>query len=164
MRSPLSAPMPGARRTVLVGGFREGEEFKAAPKSTLESLSLTWGQFEAKGRANASQELAKLQPRYERDAHKTIIYAALEAERPVVACAVLSPRFLDLWKDTLGEKVLVVVPNQCAAYVFPRLGSDYQSYNPMVLRAYRESAYPVSLEVFEVSATGWRCLGAYEEP
>ena len=77
---------------------------------------------------------------------------------------ILAPGFLNLWKDSLGEKVLVVVPNQCTAYVFPRLASEYLNYAPMVLRANRESTYPVSIEVFEVSSAGWRCIGAYEEP
>jgi hypothetical protein len=139
-------------------------ELKPGVKTTLESLKLTWSEFEAKARRNASEELARLHPRYERDAHKSIIYAALESDRPVVACAVLAPGFLGLWKDSLGEKVLVVVPNQSTAFIFPRLASDYLSYAPMVLRANRESTYPVSLEVFEVSSTGWRCLGAYEAP
>ena len=141
-----------------------GEELNPAAKSTRESLKLTWPEFEAKARKNAAEELAKLHPRYERDARKSIIYAALESDRPVVAAAVLAPGFLDLWKDSLGEKVLVIVPNQCTAYVFPRLASEYLSYAPMVFRANQESTYPVSVEVFEVSATGWRCLGAYEEP
>jgi hypothetical protein len=34
----------------------------------------------------------------------------------------------------------------------------------MIFRAYRATAWPVSVEVFEVSPTGWRCIGAYEEP
>jgi len=164
MHSPLRGPLPGAQKTVMGGGFQVDGELKPGAKTTLESLKLTWSEFEAKARRNASEELARLHPRYERDARKSIIYAALESDRPVVSCAVLAPGFLGLWKDSLGEKVLVVVPNQSTAFIFPRLASDYLSYAPMVLRANRESTYPVSLEVFEVSFTGWRCLGAYEEP
>ncbi len=148
----------------MVAGLQVGEEVKPAAKSTLETLKLSWAEFEVRARKNASAELARLTPRSERDTRKSILYAALESELPVVATAVLSPDFLHLWKDTLGDKVLVVVPSQSTAFVFPRLASEYQSDAPMVLRAHRESAYPVSLEVFEVSATGWRCLGAYEEP
>ena len=28
----------------------------------------------------------------------------------------------------------------------------------------RDSAHPVSVEVFEVSKSGWKCIGIYQEP
>jgi hypothetical protein len=34
----------------------------------------------------------------------------------------------------------------------------------MVFEAFRATAYPVSVEVFEVSADGMRAIGVYEEP
>jgi hypothetical protein len=82
----------------------------------------------------------------------------------MVAAAVLAPGFLDRFKDVFGEKILVVVPNRFTAYVFPRLASEHQAFRPMIFRAFRETAWPVSVEMFEVSTAGWRCIGAYEEP
>ena len=77
---------------------------------------------------------------------------------------VLSPKFLALFQDTLGPKVLVVVPNRFTAYVFPRLVSSYREYSPGVFEDYRATAHPVSVEVFELSDAGLRAIGAYEEP
>ncbi|MGV3533182.1 MAG: hypothetical protein ACO1QR_12490, partial [Chthoniobacteraceae bacterium] len=77
---------------------------------------------------------------------------------------VLSPKFLELFKDTLGPKVLVVVPNRFTAYVFPRLASTYREYSPGIFADYRATAHPVSVEVFELSAAGLTAIGAYEEP
>ncbi len=34
----------------------------------------------------------------------------------------------------------------------------------MAFTAYRETAWPVSVEVFEVSAAGFRAVGVYQEP
>jgi hypothetical protein len=34
----------------------------------------------------------------------------------------------------------------------------------MVLEAYKATPYPVSREVFELSANGLRAVGVYEEP
>lgn len=121
-------------------------------------------QFIARGRANAAADLAGLKPRYERDSKKVITYAALESEKPIVASAVLAPKFLELFQETLGEKVLVVVPSRFAAFVFPHLASEYQQFSPMIFRAFRATPWPVSVEVFEVGPSGWRCIGAYQEP
>jgi hypothetical protein len=93
-----------------------------------------------------------------------IQYAELKSERPIVASAVLAPKFLEMFKDTLGEKVLLVVPSRFKAYVFPALASNYQDYYPMVFEAYRGTAWPISVEVFEVSAEGMRAVGVYKEP
>jgi len=102
----------------------------------------------------AAVDLATLTPRYERNRKQVIQYAELKSDRPIVASAVLAPKFLDLFKDTLGEKVLLVVPNRFAAYVFPALASNYQDYWPMIFEAFRATAWPVSVEVFEVSGKG----------
>jgi hypothetical protein len=164
LRSPVTSPIPSAKQTEFAGGKLAGDELQVLSRDEFSALGIEWEKFAERARQNASSDLASLKPRFERNSRKTIVYGVLESEKPIVASAVLAPGFLDLWKDTLGEKVLVAVPNRGTAYVFPRIASDYQSYYPMVIRAYRESAHPVSIEVFEVSKTGWKCVGAYESP
>ena len=165
MRAAVSAPIVGAKRTVLAGGVlsADGSLAPFAP-GKLEKLGLAWPDFYRKARINASADLAQLKPRYERDSRKVIVYAALESERPIVASAVLAPEFLEGFKEIFGEKVLVVVPSRFAAFVFPYLASEYQQFSPMIFRAFRETAWPVGVEVFEVGVNGWRCIGAYAEP
>ena len=164
MRPAVSAPIPGAKKTVLAAGFLSARGLEPCRPGALEQLRLTWAQFFAKARSKAVGDLAQLQPRFERDSKQVIVYAALESSRPIVAAAVLAPGFLDRFKDVFGEKILVVVPNRFTAYVFPRLASEHQAFTPMIFRAFRETAWPVSVEMFEVSTAGWRCIGAYEEP
>ena len=48
------------------------------------------------------------------------------------------------------------------ADLFPALASEYQNYSQLVIQAYQESTYPVSLEVFEISDAGMRAVGAFE--
>jgi len=93
-----------------------------------------------------------------------IEYAELRSNRPIVASAVLATGFLRLFRDTLGEKVLLIVPNRFTAYVFPALASNFQDYSPMIISAFHETAYPVSTEVFELSARGAKSVGLFEEP
>ena len=164
LRAPVVGPIAGAKRTVIAAGTRRDGEFAGLTAQEYAALALSWDQFFARARGNADADLAELKPRYERDAKKVIVYAALESKQPIVAGAVLAPKFLEMFKETLGDTVLVVVPNRFTAYVFPKLASHYAEYAPLVFRAYRETAWPVSVEVFEVGADGWKCIGAYSEP
>jgi hypothetical protein len=160
MHVPLAVPIVGAQRTEIALGRLTEDGLEAFAKSeTLDAESL----FDV-GRANAAADLATLKPRYVRDRHKVIQYAELRSTQPLVASAVLAPKFLPLFKDTLGETVLVVVPSRYTAYVFPRLATRYQEYYPMVFAAYGETAYPVSVEVFEFSANGIRAVGVFDRP
>ena len=58
----------------------------------------------------------------------------------------------------------LVVPSRYVAIVFPALASSYREFYPLVFREYRASAFPVSVEVFELSAEGMKTVGLYEEP
>ncbi len=164
MKAAATAPLPGAVKTELAAGRIGADGLEPCSAAEWAALNVPWETFAAAARKNAVADLAGLKPRFERDRRGSILYAELRAERPIVAAAVLAPDFLEKWADTLGEKVVVVVPNRSVAYIFPRLASEWPAYAPMALRAYRETAHPVSVEVFEVGPEGWRCLGAYEAP
>ncbi len=164
MRAPVSAPVALSERTELVAGYAGENEDVAFSRAEFEGLKLTWEAFASQARAESAARLAELTPEYVRDPKRVIQYAVLTSKKPIVASAVLAPGFLSLFKDTLGEKVLVVVPSRYQAFVFPRLASHYEQYTPMVVSAYKLTSYPVSLEAFEVSADGWRAVGIYEEP
>ena len=164
MRSPVTKPIAHAERTALVAGTLGDGELVPLPRADWDGLKMDWAQFFARTQASATTDLATLKPRYVRNKKRVIEYAALESERGIVAGAVLAPGFLEMFRETLGEKVLLVVPNQSTAYVFPALASNYRDYWPMIFQAYRATAYPVSVEVFEVSAQGMRAVGVFEEP
>jgi hypothetical protein len=160
MRAPVKLPIVGAQRTEIVFGRLTGEGLEAFGKGAAEAND----ELFAQARANAVADLETLQPRYTRDRHKVIQYAELRSARPIVASAVLAPKFRTLFRNTLGDTVLVVVPSRYVAYAFPALASSYRDYYPMVFEAYRESAWPVSVEVFEFSANGIRAVGVFERP
>ncbi len=164
MRAPIVVPLADAQKTELAAGMLSDEGLVALSEADFAALHVDRGIFHSVAALNTAFDLRHLRFRFERDRRQVIRYAAMESDQPIVASAVLFPGFLDLWKDTLGEKVLVVVPNRFSAFVFPHLATDYLDYAPMVFRAYRETPYPVSVEVFEVSPSGWRCLGAYTQP
>jgi hypothetical protein len=164
MHTPISAPITGAQKTEVVAGTLTDDGLVSFKKADFDALGSDWETFRTRAHLNAAADLGQLNYRFERNRRKIIAYAAVESDQPIVASTVLVPGFLDLWKETLGEKILIVVPNRFTAFLFPRLASDYLDYAPMIFRAYHETPYPVSVEVFEISADGWRCLGAYAEP
>jgi hypothetical protein len=164
MRTPITLPLSGGQRTEIALGRMTEDGPECFSKRVFDALGFTREQLFAAARENAATDLAALTPRYERDKHKVIQYAELASPRPIVASAVLAPKFLGLFKDTLGDEVLVVVPNRFTAFVFPKLASRYQEYFPMVFEAYRATAWPVSVEVFEFSAAGIKAIGVFEEP
>ena len=163
-RAPVTLPIAGAERTVLCAGFLEEDGLRALTKAELAAMGIGMDRFAGRARENAHADLAGLRPRYERNRQRVIEYAELQSTKPIVTSAVLGPKFLQLFKDTLGEKVLVAVPNRFTAFVFPALASRYEEYGPMVRAALGTTAWPVSVEVFEVSTAGVRCVGRYAEP
>ena len=98
-----------------------------------------------------------------RDTKKVVQYASFTSEDPLTATMLLSPEFLKKCKDIFGDTILVAAPNRYTVFVFPVLASEYREYSPLVMRAYHESAYPVSEEVFKISPEGIRAIGAFEE-
>lgn len=164
MRAPVTSPLAEAQKTELAAGRFTPEGPVEFTSAGFADLAVSRELFHSVAVLNTAYDLPHLQFRFERDRRQVIRYAAIESDQPVVASAVLFPGFLDLWKGTLGERVLIVVPSRFKAFLFPKLASDYLDYAPMIFRAYRETPYPVSVEVFEIGPEGWRCLGAYEEP
>ena len=164
MKAPVSAPIAGAEKTELVAAIMGESEVRYLSRVQFDALKLDWAAFTAQTQTGANAELKAVTMDYVRDRKKVIAYAAVRSPRGLVAAAVLAPKFLPLFKNTLGEKVLVVIPNRTTAYIFPALASNYREYAPMIFEAYRATAFPVSTEVFELSADGMKAVGAFEEP
>ncbi len=164
MKAPVSAPIAAAQKTELVAAVTGESEVSYLSRAQFDALKMDWATFAEKAHSGATEELKAVTLDYVRDRKKVIVYAAVRSRHGLVGAAVLAPKFLNLFKNTLGEKVLVVIPNRSTAYVFPALASNYQEYAPLVFSAYRASAFPVSTEVFELSAEGMKAVGAFEEP
>jgi hypothetical protein len=164
MHRVIAWEIPGAQRTVLAPVVAEDDDYVYPSQKAWEGFHVDRAEIERRGAVTAAADLATLKPRYERNKKQVIQYAELTSDRPIVCSAVLAPKFLELFRDTLGDKVLFVVPNRFTAYVFPALASNYQDYYPMVFEAYKATAWPVSVEVFEVGPEGMRTVGVYQSP
>jgi len=165
-------PILGAKDTKLAAAWAMAAEngsqnrVQLMSKETFAALGLDWAAFSAKTAAAASAELASLHPEWIRDRNQVIDCAILRSKSPGddVTVAILAPDFLQRFAPVFGRKILLAIPDKHTVYLFPRLASKYQEYGDQVLSVYRKSEWPVSREVFELSATGLRAIGEYEEP
>jgi hypothetical protein len=164
MKAAVVRPIAGAQRAELVAATVGEAGVEYLSRAQFDALKIDWEAFTAQALTNANAELDALKIETVRDRRKVITHAIVRSEHGLVASAVLAPKFLDLFKDTLGDKVLVVIPNRSKAYVFPGLASDYQEFAPAIFEAYHATAYPVSVEVFELSKDGLKAVGIFEEP
>ncbi len=161
MHPQVSFPISGAKRTVFVPGYLSDGDPQYFTRKDWDALGLTWDAFRARAARNATEK--KLSGQLVRDSHKVVQYAAITSEDPLTATMVLAPDFLKKFKDIFGSTVLVAIPNRFTVMVFPSLASEYKDYSAQVIGAYHDSAYPVSLEVFEISDAGMRAIGFYND-
>ena len=162
MDPPVSFPISGSKHTLLVPGYLDADgEPQYFSKKDWDAFGLTWDSFRARANQNATQK--KFHAALTRDKNKVIQLATITSQDPLTATMVLSPDFLKKFKHLFGPTLLVALPNRFTVYVFPGLASDYEDYSSMVIQDYQQSSYPVSLELFEISSTGIRAVGAFEE-
>ncbi|HWB60307.1 MAG TPA: hypothetical protein VG733_12505 [Chthoniobacteraceae bacterium] len=161
----MTYEIPNSKRAVLVPALldKDGQPVYLTDKD-FKALGVDWKTFLAAAQQNATAELKKLTPEYTRNKKKVIEFATLTSESPLTASVVLSPEFLKMFQQTLGDKVIVVIPNRYTVFVFPVLASDYKEYAPMVTDAYHERSHPVSTEVYELTDKGLTTIGLYGDP
>lgn len=161
MKPEVSFPIPGAERTVLVPAYMDAlNEPVYLTKQQFAALGVDYAGFLKQSLANATEK--KVKAEFVRDEKQVVKYATIESDSPLTATMVLSPEFLKTFADVFGDKPLVALPNRFTVYIFPKLASDYKKYAEMVISDYKNSAYPVSLEVFEVSSEGLKAVGTYD--
>lgn len=162
MHPEVSFPISGAKRTVLVPAYMGDDgDPQYFSKKDWDAMGLTWDSFRTQAAQNAIEK--KISGELIRDSKKVVQFAAINSEDPLTATMVLAPDFLKRFKDIFGPTILVAIPNRFTVFVFPALASDYKEYAPLVLRAYLDSTYPVSLEVFQISAKGIRAIGIFDD-
>jgi uncharacterized protein YtpQ (UPF0354 family) len=86
-------------------------------------------------------------------------------ETPFKASLILSPAFRDLVAPEAGWPVYVVVPCRDFAYVIAVKDREFLGrMGGVVIKQYRESGYPITKDVLEVSDLGVAAIGTYPEP
>lgn len=156
--------MPGARETSYTAAYRGTvgpRNYKRA--EFRKAFPGGWKEFLECGKKAASDHLKTLKPRYIRNSKKVIEYAIIESDHPLTATTVVVTEFRGLFKETLGDQLLIVIPNRSTVYVFPKLASTIGDYQEKFMHLFRDAVYPASNEIFELTKEGFRGFGSFRE-
>lgn len=158
--SPEVARHPeGARLTLLAPYYEWDYGIRSFSREKWEAEGLTWDRIVqiSGGIADAAVEAMEIE--YIRDEREVIECALVKSEDPFLTSAVLSAEFPARFRDTLGERLQVVMIDRYELCVFPLAGGILQDYGPELADRFSETSFPVSLEVFLVDADGVRVIG-----
>ncbi len=158
----VTRPIPGAKKTALVAGRETsigGVRYYTAEE--WKTMGADWDAFMKRAEPSATRALAALKPEFTKDKRDRVQSATLKSTSPLTASAVLAPGFLDLFKPTLGDDLVVLIPDRFTIHVFAHGFGDYQEFGQKVLLQYAQSSFPVSYEVFTVNKQGLKCIGSF---
>ena len=152
----------GAKMTALVPGkeTRLGGVRYYTP-AEFEALGMSWAGFTRKAEATATRVLATLKPELTKDAKGFVTSAVLRGKSHLTAGVVLSPKFYEMFRETMGDDLVLLIPDRFTVYVFPRPMGEYKALGPKILEAYAEATYPVSYEVLLLNKDGLSVLGSF---
>lgn len=161
--SKVFVVVPGARRTVFSAARPGGLGVRHYSREGFrEAFPGGWKEFYKKGVAAAAEHLKTLKPSYRRDSKKVIEYAILESKHPLTATTILVPGFGKQFAETLGEDLLIAVPDRSTVLVFPKLAGKMPEYYEVLSGIYKDAIYPGSVEIFELTKDGIRVVGAFQ--
>jgi len=163
MRTKAAQPMPGSKLTVAVPARQDELGLSRLTAEEFKATGLTWEQFLKEASTTAAAHLKTLKPDIQRDAKGRAGYALLKSESHLTASVILCPEFHAQFKQTFGDKLVVLVPDRFTVYVFARSFGDFQTKGPEILDHFSDSTWPCSREAFEVTAEGLKCLGAFDD-
>jgi hypothetical protein len=164
MRPAVAMKVQGSERSMFAAAYTDGCSLELLPDETFKALDVEWQVFREQAAKNAAAFLRSLKPEIHRDADGIVEYVALLSDRPLAAACAITPAFQEMFSDILGPEFLAIIPNRYLVYAFPKLATDFQDYAPMVIRAYKATPYPVSLEVFEMGRDEIKAIGVFQEP
>ena len=162
MKSQVTSPVEAAQRTVRCAGRWDGTDLTPVTRLDWLASGMSWLDLESAVLLAAASDLQNCSIGFKRDKRNIIECAELQSATPLVSSAVLAPGFASRFSETLGDSLLLTVPSRNKAFVFPKFGPDISRYSDMILNIYRESTYPVSVEVFELRGNSLRCVGILE--
>jgi hypothetical protein len=163
LRTDAAKLLPGSKQTVLCPAHEDAAlGVSRLTKEELAATGQTFEQFKAKALAAAAAHLKTLKPDIRRSAKGVAQYAILKSDSHLTASTALCPEFYTQFRETFGDKLVVLMPDHFTVYVFPRGFGDFQKLGPEIVEQFEKATWPCSREAFEITAEGFKCLGEFE--
>jgi hypothetical protein len=154
--------IPGAKKTVLAAARKSEYGMRAFSDVEWRDKAYDLREFYAEAERTADAVVDAMEPEFLRDSRGVIEYALVKSEDAFLSTALTSKRFLPRFEREFGEELRVVVVDRQILYVFPAIGGKLEAYGPAIAEIYRTTRFPVSLEVFQVNAKGYRVVGTLD--
>lgn len=90
---------------------------------------------------------------------KTSTHCIYHAKSPLIASIVFSTKLRDRHKQEYGETLLAVAPDRYTLVIMPADPDILEGRSELLASIFDQSVYPISLEVFQIDATGIRVVG-----
>ncbi len=161
-KADIETKVEGAKKTKLAAAYTWRYGVRLFTDQSWQESGMQWEAFAARAGATADELAKSIEPKYIRDHRGVIAYAIVAGESPFHTSAITSPHFVGQFGETLGDRLHVVVIDRQVLYVFPASGGNLTDFGPALVGIYEKTPLPVSLEVFEVTASGYRVIGEIE--
>jgi len=160
----ITGPIEGAKNTKMAAQYEWSFGVRPFTKKTWNERGLEWETFLPVALEVADTVAAKLQPKLVRDHRGIVLYAIIADEDPFLTSAILSPKLLERFKESLGDRIHVLLLERNRIYLFPATGGTLEEFGPALVEEYRQAQFPVSLEIFLLDQEGFRVVGELERP
>lgn len=155
-------PLDGAKTTMMAAFYEWDYGVRPFTKKRWEEQGRSWDQFFPEARALADQIAEKVTPKLVRDHREVVQYAVVADEDPFLTSTILSPKLYEKLRDTLGDRLYVVLVERDHFYVFPATGGALEDFAPVLLEEYQRARLPVSLEILLLDGSKISVVGALE--
>lgn len=162
MRHKAAREIPGARQSQLVPGVTTADGIDVLGPDAFAARGQSWSAFVKAANATAAAHLKTVKIEWFRDANGLAEFARIRNPSPLTASVVHAPEFLDRFKASLGDRLLVGIPDRNTVYVFPRtMPTIFKRLSPEIAEAYARALYPVSPEAFELTPNRFAVVGSF---
>lgn len=160
----IAGPVEGAKTTQMAAHYEWDYGVRAFTQKTWEERGLDWDRFLPAAKEVADTVADKLVPKLVRDHRGIVLYAIVADKDPFLTSAILSPKLHERFKETLGDRIHVLLLERNRIYLFPATGGTLAEFSPALVEEYRRAKFPVSLEIFLLDREGFRVVGELERP
>lgn len=160
----VTGQIEGSKKTRMAAHYEWDYGVRAFTRATWDERGLTWEPFYQTARQVADGIAERLKPKLVRDHRGVVLYAIIADEDPFLTSALLSPKLHERFKETLGDRIQVLLLERNRIYLFPATGGTLEEFGPALVEEYRRASYPVSLEIFLLDRDGFRVVGELERP
>jgi len=160
---PVYEKLAGAEATGLTAARRsEDGEPVYLSKEEWEEADMDWETFLDLTTPHADALLAEVAPRYFRDSNEVVTHAMIQSKDPFTASIALAPDLFPTLRPKLGEEIVIVIPERYTLFAFPHHMPMWKEKTDSFLRIYNHSPWPVSTEIFLLTADGLAAIATIE--